>query len=127
MIVPSTGNGYWLVASDGGVFAFGGASFFGAMGGQHLNKPVVGGASTPDGQGYWLVASDGGVFAFGDATFVGSEGGAKLNKPVVGMANDPKVATGWWPPTAASSPSEGHRSSVRQGRYRSPDRSKESP
>jgi hypothetical protein len=82
---PPFSNGYWLVASDGGIFAFGGSQFFGSTGNQPLNKPVVGMASTPDGQGYWLVASDGGIFAFGDAGFFGSTGAMTLNKPVVGM------------------------------------------
>src|SRR6185312_4628096 len=80
---PTTG--YWLVASDGGVFSFGDATFNGSMGGTPLNKPIVGMTSTPDGKGYWLVASDGGVFSFGDATFYGSMGGTPLNKPIVGM------------------------------------------
>ena len=63
-------------------------------------------APTADGHGYWLVASDGGIFAFGDAAFHGSMGGQPLNAPIVGMAPTPTVgATGWWPPTAASSPS----------------------
>jgi hypothetical protein len=79
-------RGYWEVASDGGLFAFGDAGFFGSMGGQHLNQPVVGIAATPDGRGYWEVASDGGLFAFGDAGFFGSMGGQHLNQPVVGMA-----------------------------------------
>jgi len=35
------------------------------MGGQHLNKPVVGIAGTPTGSGYTEVATDGGVFNFG--------------------------------------------------------------
>jgi len=51
--------GYWLVASDGGMFTFGDAPFYGSAGALHLNKPVVGMAATPDGHGYWLVASDG--------------------------------------------------------------------
>ena len=63
MAVTPDGNGYWLVGSDGGVFAFGDATFMGSMGGRLLNAPVVAIASTPDGKGYWLVASDGGVFA----------------------------------------------------------------
>ncbi len=37
--------GYWLVASDGGVFSYGTAPFLGSMGGSHLNKPVVAAAS----------------------------------------------------------------------------------
>ena len=36
------GNGYWLVARDGGVFCFGDAVFDGLAGGLTLNKPVVG-------------------------------------------------------------------------------------
>ncbi len=53
---------------------------------QHLNQPVVGLASTPDGGGYWEVASDGGIFNFGDAAFYGSMGGQHLNRPIVGIA-----------------------------------------
>ncbi|MGH9302625.1 MAG: hypothetical protein ACRD0E_12190, partial [Acidimicrobiales bacterium] len=79
------GGGYWLVASDGGIFSFGDAGFFGSAGGIHLNRPIVGIASTPDGGGYWLVASDGGIFSFGDAGFFGSAGGIHLNRPIVGM------------------------------------------
>ena len=84
---PSGQNtGYWLVAADGGVFSFGDAPFFGSLGGQRLNKPIVGLAPTPDGRGYWLVAADGGVFTFGNARFFGSTGSMRLNKPIVGMA-----------------------------------------
>ncbi len=59
--------GYWLVASDGGIFSFGSARFHGSTGAIRLNRPIVGMASTPSGNGYWLVASDGGIFSFGDA------------------------------------------------------------
>ncbi len=79
-------RGYWLTGSDGGVFSFGDAAFYGSTGGIHLNQPIVGMAATPDGRGYWLVAADGGIFSFGDAQFYGSTGGVHLNKPIVGMA-----------------------------------------
>ncbi len=82
-------GGYWEVASDGGVFTFGNASFYGSMGGRALTAPVVGVAATPDGRGYWEVASDGGVFAFGDASFYGSMGGQPLTRPVVGVSATP--------------------------------------
>ena len=36
------GKGYWLVASDGGIFSFGDASFYGSTGAMSLNKPIVG-------------------------------------------------------------------------------------
>ena len=94
MTVTRTGKGYWLVASDGGIFAFG-APFYGSMGGRPLNKPIVGMAATTSGQGYWLVASDGGIFAFGDAPFFGSMGGRSLNQPIVGMAATPS-GHGYW-------------------------------
>jgi hypothetical protein len=90
-----SGQGYWLAAADGGVFAFGTAGFYGSMGGKALAAPIVGIASTPDGQGYWLVASDGGIFAFGDAGFYGSMGGHVLARKVVGLASTPD-GRGYW-------------------------------
>jgi Putative peptidoglycan binding domain/L,D-transpeptidase catalytic domain len=89
------GQGYWIVASDGGIFNYGNASFLGSAGGIKLNKPIVGMAATPDGGGYWLVASDGGIFAYGDAQFYGSTGSIHLNQPVVGMASGPG-GNGYW-------------------------------
>jgi hypothetical protein len=90
--------GYWLAGSDGGVFSFGSAQFYGSAVSLHLHlqSRVVGIAPTPDGGGYWLVASDGGVFSFGDANFYGSIPGLgiapddstilpRLNAPIVGI------------------------------------------
>ena len=75
MAATPDGGGYWLVASDGGIFTFGDAAV------PRLDRrpspstsPIVGMAATPDGDGYWLVASDGGIFTFGDAGFFGSTG-----------------------------------------------------
>jgi ribosomal protein L24E len=73
-----------MVGSDGGIFAFGDATFHGSTGNIRLNKPVMSMAADPDGEGYWLVASDGGIFAF-DAPFYGSMGATRLNKPISGM------------------------------------------
>ena len=42
MAATADGHGYWLVAADGGIFAFGDAPFLGSMGGTSLNDPVVG-------------------------------------------------------------------------------------
>jgi hypothetical protein len=86
---------YRLVASDGGIFAYGNAGFFGSTGGIPLNKPIVGSADTASGKGYWLVASDGGVFNYGDAAFKGSAGSIPLVKPIVGMAPTPS-GQGYW-------------------------------
>src|SRR5256714_6208040 len=87
--------GYWLFGSDGGVFTFGDAQFYGSTGSMHLNKSVVAMTSTPSGQGYWLFASDGGVFAFGDAGFFGSTASMHLNAPIVAMAATP-TGHGYW-------------------------------
>lgn len=92
-----TSHGYWLVGSDGGIFTFGSAPFYGSTGSLTLVRPVVGMTLTADRAGYWLVASDGGIFTFGDAGFFGSLPGMgyapaqspgvgkKLNAPIVGM------------------------------------------
>ena len=92
----STAHGYWLVGSDGGIFTFGSASFYGSTGSLKLQRPVVGIVPTADRGGYWLDASDGGVFAYGDTQYYGSIPGLglhpagsglpnSLNAPIVGM------------------------------------------
>ncbi len=75
MVPSSDGKGYFMVASDGGVFAFGDAHFAGSC-------PGIGGctgaavAVMPDatGAGYWLVTSSGHVYTFGDAPYFGGPG-----------------------------------------------------
>ena len=74
MAATPDGQGYWLVASDGGIFAFGDAHFYGSTGDRTLNRPIIGVSSAPFGSGYTLAASDGGVFTFGGADFNGSTG-----------------------------------------------------
>jgi len=67
MVPSSDGSGYFMVASDGGVFAFGDARFEGSC-------PGIGGCSgaavcvVPDAtsNGYWVVTSTGAVSTFGD-------------------------------------------------------------
>jgi hypothetical protein len=89
-------HGYWLVGSDGGIFTFGDAQFYGSTGNLRLQRPVVSITPTSNDGGYWLVASDGGIFSFGDAGFYGSIPGLglapagsglphRLNAPIVGM------------------------------------------
>ena len=65
---PASAPSYWEVASDGGIFSFGNAPFYGSLGGDKLATPVVGIAATPDGGGYWEVEANGDVFNFGDAS-----------------------------------------------------------
>lgn len=71
-----TGNGYWIVADDGAVHAFGDAPFHGGRGGTDVeNAPITDIAVHPGGQGYWLLSADGGIFSFGAAGFHGSAAG----------------------------------------------------
>lgn len=88
------GDGYWLVAADGGVFTFGSAPYMGSIPevlppGVMPDRPIAAMSPTTTGDGYWLFASDGGVFAFGDAQFHGSVPqvlgpGRRAKSPVVG-------------------------------------------
>ena len=82
----SPSHGYWLVGSDGGIFTFGSAQFYGSTGSLHLQRPVVGIVPTQNKGGYWLDASDGGVFAF-NAGFYGSIPGLGLNPAGSGLAH----------------------------------------
>jgi hypothetical protein len=79
--------GYWLVGSDGGIFTFGAAKFYGSTGSLPLQRPVVGIVDTSDHGGYWLVASDGGIFSFGDTQFYGSLPGLGLHPAGSGLPN----------------------------------------
>ena len=69
MAATPDGKGYWLVANDGGVFAFGDATFYGSEAGKSLAHPIVGMAVGPFGPGYWLAGAGGQVFAFGSAPY----------------------------------------------------------
>ena len=94
MVPSSDGAGYFMVASDGGVFAFGDARFAGSC-------PGIGGCSgaavavMPDatGKGYWLVTATSHVYAFGDAHFLGAP--AQRSVPVTSAVRTPDGG-GYW-------------------------------
>ncbi|MDA8357224.1 MAG: SGNH/GDSL hydrolase family protein [Actinomycetota bacterium] len=95
-MVPSVGGGgYYMVASDGGVFAFGDAHFAGSCPAlpHGCDAPAI--AAVPDatGQGYWVVTSIGSVYAFGDARFAGSVSSAP--SPIVDAVRTPNGG-GYW-------------------------------
>ena len=64
-------NAYWIATSDGGVFSFGGARFFGSMGDKRLDQPITSMAARPQKDGYWLLGGDCGVFSFGNSRYHG--------------------------------------------------------
>ena len=83
MVPSSDDGGYFMVSSDGGVFAFGDARFAGSC-------PGIGGCSgsavavMPDhsGNGYWVVTSSGNIYTFGDAPYFGAPGRGTVTSAV---------------------------------------------
>ena len=95
MAATPTGKGYWLVASDGGIFAFGDANFFGSTGNIRLNQPIVGMAATRRQR--LLAATPPTVASSPSATRRSSDrsAGIRLNRPIIGMAATPN-GRGYW-------------------------------
>ena len=92
----SDGRGYWLVGSDGGIFAFGDAAFTGSTGGLPLNAPVVGMAA--DRHRARLLAGGARTAASSPSAtppFHGSAGGLPLAARWSGMAADAATG-GYW-------------------------------
>ena len=94
MVPSADGGGYFMVSSDGGVFAFGDGQFAGSW-------PGIGGcqgsavAVIPDasGRGYWIVTNNGNVYSFGDAPYLGAPG--IQASPVTSAVRTPDGA-GYW-------------------------------
>ncbi len=87
-------SGYAFFGSNGAVVGQGVFAPY-TRGPLRLNRPVVGGATSPNLNGGWAVAGDGGIFTFGSVNFLGGTGGMKLNQPIVGMASTPS-GNGYW-------------------------------
>ncbi len=87
MVPSANGQGYYMVAADGGVFAFN-STFAGSC-------PGIGGCSgtavavAPDasGNGYWLATSTGNIYAFGNAPYFGAPG--PQTTPITSMVRTP--------------------------------------
>jgi len=73
-----SGQGYWVLGEDGGVFSFGDAHFFGSVPGLKISwaRPARAIMAAFDGSGYHVMANDGGVFSFGNVPFYGSLAGS---------------------------------------------------
>ena len=168
MAATPDAGGYWEVASDGGIFAFGDAAvprldgrpaaeqadrghgrhprrrgllggghrrgasspsatppFYGSMGGQPLNEPIVGMAADPDRRrllGGGLRRRD---LRLRQRPVPRLDGRPAPEQADRGHGRRPRqaAATGRWPPTAASSPSATPRSTARWAGSRSTSRS----
>ena len=55
MAATASGKGYWLVAADGGLFAFGDAQYYGSLGATGGAKGRVFGMAATR-RGYWLAS-----------------------------------------------------------------------
>src|SRR3954468_4421152 len=113
MAATPTGEGYWLVASDGGIFTFGDAHFFGSAGATGV-RDVVGMARTPSGKGYWIATRSGRVFGYGEAPHLadGHAGVVAILRQPTGVAYTlvygdggvvgaaARTAGGWWTVTS---------------------------
>ena len=69
-IAHSPTGGYWAAQSDGGVFTYGPAKFYGSMGGKVLSAPIVD-ITAAGSTGYYLIGSDGAIYSFGSALYYG--------------------------------------------------------
>jgi hypothetical protein len=65
------GDGYRLVAGDGGIFSFS-APFYGSLGAAPSSAPITSMAASVDGRGYYLLDAAGHVYAYGDAPYLGN-------------------------------------------------------
>jgi hypothetical protein len=80
-------SGYWMVGSDGRVYAFGAAR---KLGDAALDAVDL--EPTPSGNGYWVVDSAGRVSAFGNARWMGNAGVAER----VTSLSSTNTGDGYW-------------------------------
>jgi hypothetical protein len=98
-VSASETDGYWMVRSNGEVFAFGGAEHHGEpLGSLDPGVSAVAIAGHPDGGGYWVLASDGKVFAHGAASLYPAGGPVaafESGEQATTIATHPD-GTGYW-------------------------------
>jgi hypothetical protein len=89
-VVARERSGYWMLGSDGRVFAFGNAPSLGSTA-----APAVAFSARRDGRGYWIVDGAGNVRAFGNAPY---RGGRPLLRPgeFVSTISGTPTGNGYW-------------------------------
>ena len=90
MAATPDGGGYWLVASDGGIFSYGDAAFFGSRGGQPLEQADRrhGGHAHRRRTGWSLPTAASSATATPCSKV--RRGGITLNQPIVRHGRDPR-------------------------------------
>jgi hypothetical protein len=94
----SSGSGYWMVATDGRVYSFGGAPFFGsARQSMAAGQQAVDLEPTPSNGGYWIVDSAGNVYGYGNAGYRGGiPGGTLLPGETITSISTTPSGNGYW-------------------------------
>jgi hypothetical protein len=94
----SSASGYWMVASDGRVYSFGGAQFLGsARRSLAAGQTAVDLEPTPSNAGYWIVDAAGNVYGYGNAGYLGGVGPGALapGEQVTSISTTPS-GNGYW-------------------------------
>ena len=84
-VATPDGKGYWVLLSDGEVFAYGSAANLGSPPSGDFNgfDPANAIFAPSDGGGYWVSSAAGAVYTFGDAPNDGSMADTDLNGPII--------------------------------------------
>ncbi|MDQ3946128.1 MAG: NHL repeat-containing protein [Actinomycetota bacterium] len=91
-------SGYWMLGSDGRIFAFGDAKTLGDASTQlPPDAKAIHLEPTPTSNGYWILDNRGDVFAFGDAASLGGAAASELRKgeKVTSLSSTPS-GKGYW-------------------------------
>jgi hypothetical protein len=89
--------GYWLVAGDGGVFAFGAAPYGGSVAAVFAGTKTAGVTGVARAiRGYWLVTASGGVFPLGGAPYLGSVASLNLSAGSSPTISPSPAGTGYY-------------------------------